>query len=786
MSIRRNIATPFRIFSLGLMVILFHNGNAQTKHENVALPVQPFELVEVQLLDGPFKTAQDIAAQNLLKYYEPASFLARFRPMAGLEPQAEKYNGWETWLMGHSIGHYLSGCALAYAATANEEFRKRIDFIIDDLALIQEKSGSGFLAKPSDKEKFENEIAKGKIESKGFLLNGMNVPLYTMHKIFGGLRDAYRLANNKKALEVEKRFADWIYTQIMHLNDEQFQNILECEHGGIAETFADLYYDTKDEKYLALSKRFFDRKLMTPILNGVDNLAGLHANTQIPKYIGLARITELDGSPREKITAENFWNIVVDHHSYKTGGNSYHEHFSPADKLNDFLDPVTTESCNTYNMLKLSNHLFCWNPHSKISDYTERLILNHSLASQNPENGWVTYYLSLEMPALRDFNDPYSFTCCVGSGMEHHFLYPQLIYFYNEKQLYVNQFIASKLNWSSKGVTCTQTTKFPFGETSEIEIQCAKAMEFSLLIRKPNWIKSEMKALFNGKVIKMELQENGYYALNRKWTNGDKITIEFPFALHTESMPDNANRIAIFNGPILLGAILGAKSSKDAKNPDFVPVLLTKNKPVDEWVIAADKSKSTFKIAQSSFEGELELKPFYELYNCFHTIYWDVFTADEWIKDKRLYLNKITGFKNLEKKTVDFFQPGEMQPERDHSFVGENLTVVEYEGIKGRKAADGWFKFEMIVLPDKPMALVQKYWGNISGDEKVSFDIFVDGELICTRIIHWSGGFFEVTNTLPESLTKGKDKVTIAFKTNKSFQAGPLCGVRMIRTDEDE
>lgn len=408
--------------------------------------VQDFPLGDVTLLDSEFKAARDRAAKRLLDYYEPARWLDRLRPLAGLEPQAPKYMGWETWATGHSLGHYLSGLSMAYAETGKKEFKDRVDFIVNDLALIQEKSRSGYISKPEDKEKFENEIAKGKINSKGFMLNGMNVPLYLMHKILSGLRDAHRWTGIQQALEVAQKFADWIYTQITHLDDEKFQMMLACEHGGIAERFADLYLDTGNKKYLDLSKRFWDEGLMPPIFEGIDNLAGQHANTQIPKYIGLARIFEADSSTREKTTAVNFWNLVTDHHSYVTGGNSYHEHFSPPDRLNDFLDLIVTESCNSYNMLKLSEHLFQWKPNAKIADFVERTILNHSLASQNPENAHVMYHLPLGMPAKRNFEKPLDFTCCVGSGMEHHFLYSRLIYAQNDSQLYLNQFIPSKVD----------------------------------------------------------------------------------------------------------------------------------------------------------------------------------------------------------------------------------------------------------------------------------------------------------------------------------------------------
>ena len=576
----------------------------------------------------------DRATKTLLEEYEPDKFLAWIRPMAGLEPKAEKYLGWETWATTHSLGHYLSGCAMAYGQTGNVKFKELIDYTVDELALIQEKSGCGYISIPSDRAIFENEIDKGNISAIGFKLNGMSVPFYLFHKMLSGLRDAYELTGNIKALEVEREFADWIYARIMHLTDDQFQQLLKCEHGGIAESFADLYYDTKDKKYLELSKRFFDRELMVPIYKGQDNLSGLHANTQIPKYIGLARIYELTGDEREKTTACNFWKFVTHDHSYITGGNSFHENFGPAGKLNDYLDSDVTETCNTYNMLKLSKHIFTWKADSEVADFMERAILNHSLSSINPENGGVTYFLSLKMPAHRTFNELHEFTCCVGSGMEHHFLYSGLIYFQGVNALYINQFIASELNWREKSTTITQETQFPFTDNSLLTIHNTKESTFDLLIRKPAWLEKDLKVTVNGMPAEAELLANGYYKISRTWNNGDKIALGFPFTLRTESMPDNKDRIAVFSGPVILGGDLGELDTLP-KPADFVPVFLTKNKPVSSWIIPVDLSKNVYKTVNAGYPYDVTLKPFFQLYNRYHSVYWDVFEPKQWDENKK-------------------------------------------------------------------------------------------------------------------------------------------------------
>lgn len=306
-----------------------------------------------------------------------------------------------------------------------------------------------------------------------------------------------------------------------------------------------------------------------------------------------------------------------------------------------------------------------------------------------------------------------------------------------------------------------QTTNFPYKGASELKIKAKKPGEFQLLVRKPHWLKKEMAATLNGNELKLNLLKNGYYGISIKWEDGDILKLVFPFDLRLETMPDNKDRIAIFNGPLLLGGDLGDFKTTDSENGDFVPVLLAKNRPVSHWIKPLNANKSIFDLHDVGEPRDVKLRPFFQLYDRYHTVHWDRFTPEEWKNKKNRYLTQIEGFKNVEERTVDYFQPGEMQPERDHAFERENLKVVEYEGIKGRKAENGWFGFEMKVLPDHPMALTEKYSGNISGDEKAVFDIYVENEKLATRIIHWHGSFFEVTEQIPEHLTKGKDKVRI-------------------------
>ncbi|MFN8241352.1 MAG: glycoside hydrolase family 127 protein [Bacteroidales bacterium] len=369
-----------------------------TGPEVVSFRALPFSISQVRLLDGPFLKATGLG-EATLKAYEPDRFLAGYYIEAGLKPKAEKYHGWEDeTIAGHSLGHYLSAISMMYQTTGDTLFLNRVNYIVSELKMLQDHDGDGYLgAFPKGKKILSEEVAEGDIRSKGFDLNGIWVPFYTEHKMMAGLRDAYRLCGNKTALEVSSRFADWLDGIVSGLSDEQVQKMLVCEHGGIAEVLADLYADTGNKNYLRMSRLFYQKAILDPLKEGRDVLPGKHCNTNIPKIIGLSRLYELTGDSTDRKAAEIFWTTVTTDHSYVTGGNGNNEYFGPARKLRDRLGEGTTESCNVYNMLKLTAHLFSWNAAAREADFYERALINHILSSQNPADGHVTYNLSLDM-----------------------------------------------------------------------------------------------------------------------------------------------------------------------------------------------------------------------------------------------------------------------------------------------------------------------------------------------------------------------------------------------------
>lgn len=748
---------------------------------------KPFSLHKVRLLEGPFKTGQDIAASYLLTL-EPDRFLSWFRKEAGLEPKAPNYGGWEAQgIAGHTGGHYLSACALAWASTGDPRFLDRANYMVEELATCQAANGDGYVAAIPQGKRIYSEIAAGNIRSSGFDLNGGWVPNYTLHKLFAGLRDAYRLCGSAKAMEVGRKLADWMERTHSHLSEEQMQRILACEHGGLNETFADLYADTGDHRYLTLARRFQHHAILDPLADSQDILPGKHANTQIPKLIGLATLYELTGNPADQAAADFFWKRVVYHHSYVTGGHCDHEHFGQPDQLNDRLTTATTETCNIYNMLRLTRHVFGWNPRAEVADFYERALLNQIRSTQHPD-GRVIYNLSLKPGHYKEYQDPYNaFTCCVGTGFENHVRYGDAIYFHNDQGLWVNLYIASDLDWTARKIKLRQETAWPNATSSRITISSGDVpKQWTLRLRKPHWVQGGFSATVNGQPANATLTNAGYLEIQRTWQIGDCVDVQFPMGLHTESMPDNTNRIAVFYGPTLLAADLGPVADPAAEAPDYVPVLITDDKPVTSWLTPDSLAPPRFETRNVGRPRNLTLTPFHSLHDRRYTVYMDKFTNAEWNARQQEIRLREEALRALEARTVDILRVGEMQPERDHNLTGENTSAGEFNGRKWRHATDGgWFSFTLNVDPDKPNALICTYWGSDGGNR--TFDLIVDGEILRTQTLESNdpGQFFDVFTPIPTALTLGKETITLRVQAHPDHWAGGLFGCRIIRDTDD-
>jgi uncharacterized protein len=741
-----------------------------------------FPLTDVKLKEGPFFHAMELNEKSLLGY-ESDRLLAKFRMEAGLKPRAEHYHGWEdNTIAGHSLGHYLSGCALMYQSTGNAEFLNRVNYMVGELALCQEADGGGYIgAFPKGKKILEEEVAKGNIRSQGFDLNGIWVPYYTEHKVLMGLMDAYYRCGNKQALEVASRFADWLYTVVKDLDGDQIQMMLRCEHGGMNEALAELYAATGNEKYLEMSRVFHHKAVLDSLAHGKDILPGKHANTQIPKLIGLARRYELTNDSNDRKAAQFFWDRVVHHHSYVTGGNCDHEYFGAPDTLRDRLSDATTETCNVYNMLKLSDHLFEWDARPEVADFYERALFNHILSSQNPDNGRVVYNLSLEMGGLKDFQDPFDFTCCIGTGMENHSKYAENIYYHNDKELFVNQFIASELDWKEKGIHVRQLTQFPEEQNTQFEMECSHPVELTLQIRYPYWALKGISIKVNGKNVRIKQDPCSFVAVRRMWKSGDVVEVDLPFSLRLEAMPDDSNRVAVMFGPMVLAGELGTENDPSTGDPFYVPVIMTENRNPESWTNPEPGSANTFKSVNVGKPTDIHFKPFYKLHDCRYSVYFDLFNQEIWNKYQEDYKAKLEEQKKLENLTIDFFQPGEMQPERDHNLKSNKSWVNEFKRRKSREAdRGGWFSCEMKINHNQPFKLGVEYWGGFPGSK--TFDIFVDNVLIATENISNAkpGEFFTKIYSIPDNVRIKGTKLTVKFIPKEGHRAGPVFGIRTL------
>ncbi len=747
----------------------------------VNLAAQPFDLSKVRLLDSLFKQAMERNAAYLLML-EPDRLLSKFRSEAGLQPKAPPYGGWEQMgVAGHSLGHYLSACSMMFAATGDKRFRERVDYIVDELEICQNAHGDGYVAAIPEGRRVFAEVAVGKIRAKPFDLNGVWVPWYTLHKLFAGLLDAHRYCGNQKALQIATKLANWAERVTANLTDEQFQEMLACEHGGMVEVLAELYARTGEERYLKLAKRFYHRAVMEPLARGIDCLPGLHGNTQVPKVIGMARLYELTGERFPyRVIAEFFWERVAKHHAYVIGGFTDGEYFGPPDRLNDRLGTNTAETCKTYNFLKLTKHLFTWSPSVEKADYYERALYNHILASQNPKDGMMCYYIPLRPGHYKTYSTPFdSFWCCVGTGMENHARYGEFIYFHTDNELIVNLFIPSELDWHEKGIKVRLETEFPESEFVRLTFTCEKPTELTVSVRCPSWLTDLPKAKLNGSELSATARPGSYLSIRRTWQTGDVLEVQLPMGFGLEALPDNPNRAAILYGPIVLAGDWGPI---DQPEPEPTPALVTNGRPVSEWVEIVNRKPLTFRTKGVGRPQDFNLIPFYAMHHRRYTVYWDFLTEEQWKQRLAEWEAEQERLRDLERRTVDFVRIGDEESEREHNLQGERTSSGEFGGRRWRHAVEGgWFSYELKVDPEHPMELVVTYWGSDAGARV--FDIIVDGKVIATQRLSRDrpNRFFNVVYPIPHELTKGKTKVTVRFQAHPKAIAGGVFGIRMVR-----
>ncbi len=641
--------------------------------------MRSFPLQEVRLTDGAFKNAQDVDLTYILAL-NPDKLLAPYLIDAGLPVKAPRYGNWESsGLDGHIGGHYLSALAMMYASTGNAELKKRLTYMVDQLASCQAKNGNGYVGGIPQGKVFWERIHKGDIDGSSFGLNNTWVPLYNIHKLFAGLRDAYEYAGNQQAKRVLVGLGNWFVELIKPLSDEQIQQVLRTEHGGINETFADLYILTKDKKYLETAQRISHRALLNPLLAKQDKLTGLHANTQIPKVIGFEKIARLTGKTDWSEAAMYFWQNVSQTRSVAFGGNSVREHFNPTTDFSQVLQSNQgPETCNSFNMLRLSKALFLDKNEVSYLDFYERTLYNHILSSQHPEKGGFVYFTPIRPNHYRVYSQPEtSMWCCVGSGLENHTKYGELIFSHSANDLFVNLFIPSTVNWADKKIKLTQRTKFPYQNGSELVIETTKPQKFSLQIRYPKWAEN-LEIQVNGKAQPIIGKPASYVAINRTWKQGDIITVRFKTSIRLEYLPDGSNWAAFVSGPIVLAAKTSTEDLKGLFADDSRMGHETKGKlyPITNayalvgdpttylnWPKPADRLRFSL--------DSLTLQPFYEVHDARYQMYFQTFSKVAFDEQKARLKQQEAEALALDANTVDKVNCGEQQPEVDHAYKGE-------------------------------------------------------------------------------------------------------------------
>ena len=786
-----------------------------------------FPLSQVRVLDGPFKHAQDLNI-DYMRALEPDRLLAPYRVEAGLRPKASKYPNWEsTGLEGHTAGHYLTALAEIWAATGDPEMKRRLEYMVEELAACQRANGNGYVgAIPGSRQLWE-EVAAGTLRVERFAINGKWVPWYNLHKLFAGLRDAHLIAGSGQARTVLVQLADWTDGLVSKLSDVQMQQMLEAEHGGMNEVLADVYSLTGNAKYLALARRFSHRALLEHLERHEDTLTGLHANTQIPKAIGYARIAELGGDPAGLDAAKFFWRTVVGRRTVAFGGNSVREHFNAADDFSSMIESREgPETCNTYNMLRLTERLFRAEPSAEYADFYERALFNHILSTEHPVHGGFVYFTPIRPRHYRVYSQPSQcFWCCVGTGMENHGKYGQFIYSHAGDELYVNLFIASALHWPDRGLELQQETGFPDEPRTRLILSLQQPRRFTLRLRHPAWAAADGFAIrVNGQPWPERSAPASYVAMTREWRNGDRIEIDLPMRTTVERLPDGSDYVALLHGPIVLAAKAGAEQldgviagdgrmAHVSPGPylplDSAPMLVGDISTLADHVHPVPGRPLTFTASEAirpAQARDLELVPFFRMHDSRYMIYWRSVAPDQYSAVVARIEAEEKDRLALEARTIDRVTPGEQQPEVEHHVRSDGSTTGATNGRAWREAS-GWFSYDLRLdtasphstrgvqpshppsaaaagqrdVRGQPLELLVTYW---AGQRDRQFDVRVNDRVIASVALDGSqpDRFIDATYPIPADVVAAAETgvLTVTFAAKPGSRAGAVYDVRLL------
>jgi DUF1680 family protein len=683
------------------------------------------------------------------------------------------------------MGHYLSACALMYASTGDARFKERVDTLAAELAKCQEALGeSGYLS--AYPESFIDRVeARQQVWA----------PYYTLHKIMAGLIDSYTYCGNREALAVLEGMAHWCKGRCDKLSEEQMQGMLNAtEQGGMNDVLASLCAITGDPDHLALSRRFVQRSYVEPLAAGRDQLKGQHVNSFIPNVIGTARQYEVGGDEQDRRIAEFFWRQVVEHRSYCTGGTSNEEHWRiEPDRLAAELGDHTQETCCTYNMLKLTRHLFSWEPRAEYMDYYEEALVNSILSTQDPKTGMMMYFVPLAAGRWKTYNRPTDcFWCCTGTGMENHAKYGDTIYYYDKDGVFVNLFVASELNWREQGVRIRQQTQWPDVSATSLTIQTDQPKEFTLRVRVPGWAAGGVAVKLNGKPLAVEAKPSSYMTIQRTWSNGDRLDVAMPMSLRVEPMPDDKNLVAFLYGPLVLAGQLGGDGLTDdvvyLKDQWYrfpkdrlaeAPVLLAAGDDLSTCVEKVSDNPPTFRTV--GLERNVALVPYHQLFGQRYAVYWRAFRKGG--PEHTAFVAEENVRRDLKSRTVDEVDIGDLRSESAHAMKGERTISGLHFGRAWRHASDGgWFSYKLKVLPETPQELRIGFWGSDAGGRE--FDILVDDVQLASLKLENNrpGAFYDETYPLSADLLADKKAVTVKFQARPGMTAGGIFGCAILRS----
>ncbi|MGD9993912.1 MAG: beta-L-arabinofuranosidase domain-containing protein [Salinivirgaceae bacterium] len=784
-------------FFIAVLFLLSVLSACNNKHSS---NLQEFKLSEVQIHEGPFLQAQQADLAYLLAL-EPDRLLAPFLKDAGLKPIKDNYGNWEnTGLDGHIGGHYLSAISFMYATTGNQELYDRIEYMISWLHRCQVKNGNGYVGGIPYGQELWKELAEGKINAGVFSLNSRWVPLYNIHKLFAGLYDVYVNTGNDDAREILINLTGWFYETTKNLTEEQVQTMLISEHGGLNEVFVNVAELTGNDKYLEMARKFSHKAVLEPLIQQRNELTGLHANTQIPKVIGFERYAQAAQNKAWDSAAVFFWNTIINQWTISIGGNSVREHFHP---LNDFSAMIESEqgpeSCNTYNMLKLTKLLYLAHPDGKYLDYYERALFNHILSSEHPVKGGFVYFTPMRPRHYRVYSQPQSsFWCCVGSGLENPGKYGEMIYSKSNNQLFVNMFIASKVNWKEKQVILLQDTKFPNQSSAHFTVNTNKPQHFSLNIRVPQWMFADkLDIKVNGKPENNLKISDGFVRLKRKWNDGDRVSMHFEMKTYVEFLPDSSRWISFLHGPIVLGAITdtsdlvglwadGSRMGHVASGPkyplDKAPALIVENlSDLSSLVKPIDSLPMHFTLSHliNAPNGAEVLQPFYTIHEARYMVYWPVYTQNEYDAKQAELVEKENEMQELNRRTIDLVWPGEQQPEADHFIKFKDSRTGVHKNRHWRDAS-GWFSYQLNNPKNEECVINISYFGL---DNHRDFSILINEVKIADVHLDGSKGdvFFTQQYAIPNELISNKKSFELKFVAHNGSIAGGIYGIRLLR-----